>query len=172
MTALGFLMFLLFCYKMGGFWLCIGGDETDDVRPWKGTEAIEEDRELDYKFRIKLKNHSYTISGGKGYKWKLAINKTAVTSNNKDGLDVGFVKREMGTYSTEFKLLMDMSFGEDAFQLNCAWSDEKIKRIHQLKINPQQSRICLNKSREVLKTEGAGLTIGEKDHTFIIAHKW
>ncbi len=153
---------------MGDLWLCLAEDESKEVRSWKGTLGFDEDS-ADYKFRIEWKDNKFIFSGGRDFEWKLAINKQNFT--------VGFVKEETSTFSTDFKLVMDQSFGEDAFQLNCAWSDERgNKSVHQLKLTDVFSdnpRIALlNKSRELSKKKGAGLTIGQIYHTFIMAKKW
>ena len=160
---------------MGDLWLCIGGQQTDNIRPWQGTLQINEDREADYKFKIECKDNMYTLSSGENYGWKLAI--------NESDLQVAFVKRETNQYSTDFKLVMDQTFGEDAFQLHCAWSDKGgNSKKHQLMmsvpnllnklVETEKSPKMILIPREKAEKKAAGLTVGSKYYTFIITKKW
>ena len=150
---------------MGDCWLHLEEAQANEFCPWGGTLDIDEN-DPNYKYRIEYKNNNYLLSSGEGFKWKFAI--------NRHNHSVGFVKEDKiktGSFITDLKLVMDMTFGEDAFQLH-VFSEELKNQINQLKIDPEEQIVLLHEARKISEETAAGLKIGRKNYTFIIGKKW
>ncbi len=142
------------------------GDDTNDFRLIGGTKELKQN-DPNYKFKIECAHDNFTLSCGNQSQWKFAVRRDLQ-------LGVGFAKEKslsMPSYIQDLRIKMDMTFGEDAFQLHV--SSEKLKsKTNQLKFDPVKGIVVLHESREISEQSAAGLKTGRKDFTFIIGKKW